>query len=221
MSRKSLVMSALMFVVDFFSALFKELKKRGVTEERIFDALKSKDDLISQMAEKIADVIVGTKNLALKYLTLVERGISVTTGAFSKSSFFANGPNLYLWDNFKNWVLTEIPDTIPAFEGKLSKFSLTKKMYDSEIQTELGNPNSFSVTEFAAIVKDLVSRQPKGESGTLLNNGYANIFYVVLANTRVVAVRMRWSAGDREWSFSAFDLDDVHWGDEYCVFSRS
>lgn len=59
MNRKSLILSALMFVVDFFSALFKELKKRNVTEEQIFDAMKSKSNLIPQMAERFADIIAG------------------------------------------------------------------------------------------------------------------------------------------------------------------
>jgi hypothetical protein len=79
MTRKSQVLAALMFVVDFFSALFKELKKRGVTEEAVFDALKSKNDLIPKMAEQIADLIADTKATTkgtlriLANLTLTDR----------------------------------------------------------------------------------------------------------------------------------------------------
>ena len=214
---KSDMVRGMLFGVEFITNVAKEVKKLGGTEEQIYEAMKTE----SNLAKNVAQFIVGTKKLALKYLTLIQDGIMIAVEAFSKSSFFSNGPKLYFWDNFKNWVLSEIPDVIPAFTGSVRKTQLTKNMYDSEIQAELGNPTAFSVSEFAAIIKGLIAKQPKGEGGDLLNNGYANIFYVQLANRTVFAVGVRCCGGDREWRFSAFSLAGDRWLDGLCVFSRS
>ncbi len=227
MARKSLVMQALMFVVDFFSALFKELKKQNVTEEQIFDALKSKNNLIPQMAGMIAGLIVagtnGAKGLALKSLRQLIAAFRVANAPFPKHSFFMKtGPvKLYFGDSFADWVLKEIPETIEAFQGNLMKTQLTEYMYDSAILNELGQPRPFTAGEFAVIIRDLLTRQPNGEDGILLTNGYANIFYIRLEDSRVVAVRVRWGSGFRVWDLNAIGLDDDRWDDGSCVFSRS
>ncbi len=165
----------------------------------------------------------GAKKLSLKFLELIAGNIAINTAAFPKDSFFSkNGPvKLYFGDNFSNWILAAMPDVIPAFEGTLLKTRLTKYMYDSEILDELGHPEPFTISEFSAIVRELLQKQPNGEDGILLNNGYANIFFVQLEDARVVAVRVLWGSGRRAWSLIAPGLDDGRWSDGRCVFSRS
>lgn len=166
---------------------------------------------------------LGVLPRALKSLKLIEDGIAVVGEVFKKSSFFTADGSVKLWfgDNFKKWILSAIPDSIPAFQGKLLKNQLTEYMYDSAILKELGQPNPFTVGEFAAIIRDLLSKQPKGEGGTLVVNNYTNIFYVQLEDGRVVAVSVRWDADDREWRLGASDLDDVRWAGGHDVFARS
>lgn len=202
---------------SLFTPLLQEVKKLGGNRNTIQNAFKKG----SKSLPEIARLIVGTKKLTLKYLALVQENIQIAGEAFSKPSFFLNGPKLYLWDNFKNRVLSEIPDLIPAFTGSVIKTQLTKNMTDAEIQAELGNPTPFTVPEFAAIISNLIGKQPKGENGILLNNGYANIFYVKLANGSVVAVFVGWFGGDRGWYFTAVSLDSGLWFGGRCVFSRS
>lgn len=199
--RKSLVLSALMFVVDFFSILFKELKKRNITEEMIFDALKSKKDLIPQMAEKIADLIAGAKT--------------------SIQSFFKeSGPvKLWLGDNFKNWILSKMPE---SFEPPKSvKHILPRSMADKEIISEYKIRPYSSVSELLSVIYDKIIKQPNGEEGELLNNGYANIFYVQLEGARVVAVDVDWDSANRGWGLGAYGLVDRRWFDGPCVFSAA
>lgn len=159
----------------------------------------------------------------LKNLKLIAGGIAIATESFAKEGFFTkNGPvKLYFWDNFANWILKAIPETVPAFQGKLTKTQLTESMYDSAILNELGNPKPFTVGESVAIIRDLLTKQPNGESGELQNNGYANIFYVQLENARVLAVYVHWYSDYRGWGLGAHDLDDDQWFVGYCVFSRS
>ncbi len=220
--KKSSIFAALMFIVDFFSSLLKELKKRNVSEDQIFDALKDKKDLIPQMAEKIADLIVGASKFALKHLQLITDQIPISIQPFQRDSFFKNGPvKLYIWDSFRDRILKAIPNLVPAFQGNLQSTQLSKDMRDSEILEELGHPKPFSLLEFSSILSYLLMKQPEGEEGKLLVNGYATIFYVELEDGRVVAVDARWGDDDRAWILDAYVLDGAFWREGYRVFSRS
>ncbi len=217
--KRVLMISGMQFGTEFLTNLCKEVIRRGGTEEKIFESLKTGSDLIP----KFAEMIVGAKKLTLKYLKLIADNITVKTDNFSKDSFFKeNGPvKLYFGSNFRNWILKAMPDEIPAFEGALLKTQLVKYMCDSEILAELGNPKPFTISEFSAIIRELFLKQPNGEGGIFLNNGYANIFFIQLENGRVVAVRVRWDSDDREWCLGVDDLYDDRWFGGYCVFSRS
>ena len=198
-------------------AILDEVKAKGGVETEVARILTSK-----KLRESIAELIVGTKRLVLNHLKLVADGITVATAPFTKDSFFRDGPaKLYFWGNFENWVLRAIPETVPGIECALTKTELTKAMTDLEILSELGQPKPFSVAEFAAVIRDLIGRQSKGEEGVLLANGYANIFYVQLEDERVVAVSVYWDSDDRDWYLYADGLDAYRWSDGRCVFSRS
>ncbi len=160
------------------------------------------------------------KNLALKHLEVIAN-IAVKTDVFVKDSFFKNGPvELNFWADFTNWIFNPMPEEIPAFEGGILKTRLRKKLYDCEILNELRNPKPFRIWEFSAIIKFLLLKQPNGETGHLVNNTYANVFYVQLENNRVVTARVGQYPGSQKWGFGANGL--VGWwfnGD--CIFSRS
>ncbi|MBP6975318.1 MAG: hypothetical protein KBB51_00650, partial [Candidatus Moranbacteria bacterium] len=57
-------------------------------------------------------------------------------------------------------------------------------------------------------IAGLIEAQPGGKSGFLLNNGYANIFYVEGKNGEVFAVRVGWRSVDREWSVGGWGLGE-------------
>ena len=167
--------------------------------------------------------INNAKNLVLKLKHLeVIANIAVKTDVFAKDSFFKNEQfKLSFWNNFDDWILNPMPEKIPAFEDNLLKIRLTKRMYDSEILSKLHNSESFTISEFLAIIKDLLQKRPSGKNGDFLNNCYPNIFYVRLKSNRVVAVVVRWRPGRRCWDFSVRGLDNHSWYVNYCVFSRS
>lgn len=212
----------MLFGAEFFTELHKEVVKLGGSEENMFEKMKTDSGLAKEFAKLIVDGVNGAKNLTLKFLKLITDNIIVATEPFTKNSFFVKDGSvkLYFWDNFTNWILKAIPENIPAFQGKLLKTQLTKDMYDSEILNELNQPKPFTILEFAAIIRDLLTKQPKGEEGEFLNNGYANIFYVQLED-RVVPVFAGWRSGDRGWRLGVGDLDGGRWDGGDFVFSRS
>ncbi len=218
MASKSSVVAGMQFGSEFLSNVCKGVLRRGGTHEQVFEAMKTE----SGLAEEFAELIVVKTKPILKSLNLIARNIVVNARAFTKASFFEKGPaKLWFGESFRNWILPAIPDEIPEFQGNLAKHELMKSMNDSEILAELGSPQPFTIPEFVAIVKSLVEKQPQGEAGTLLSNGYANIFYVQLEDGRVVAAGVYWVSGCREWDLGAYGLGGGGWSGGDCVFSRN
>lgn len=173
------------------------------------------------MKKTLVNAMNNVRNSSLKNPKFIAN-IAVKTDAFSKNSFFEKNElvKLSFWNGFTDLILKSLPDEVPAFEGNVLKTRLTKRVYDSEILNKLRNPESFTMSEFLAIIKDLLQKRPSGKNGALLNNSYANIFYVRLKNKRVVAVVVRWRPSHC-WDLSVRDLDNHSWYVGYCVFSRS
>lgn len=130
---------------------------------------------------------------------------------FSPHAYFKTRPGLYVWNTFEEHILSEQKKSIPyrGLEG-VKNSMLPRNMSDQEIIDEiLGGmdelrKHSFTLDQIAAKI-DL---QPNGEDGELLNNGYANIFYVVLVNEGFFAVSVLWDSGDHEWNVDACPLDE-------------
>jgi hypothetical protein len=65
-----------------------------------------------------------------------------------------------------------------------------------------------------------MEKQKNGEDGVILNNGYANIFYVKDESGVLRAVNVRWN--DYGWSVDASSVEDPgRWRDGVQVFSRN
>ena len=185
-----------------------------------FNNVLKKEKMKKSLKSSMVGETNNARNLTLKHLEIIAN-IAVKTDVFVKDSFFKNGPvELNFWKDFSSLILNPMPEEIPAFEGSLLKTRLKKKMYDSEILSELRNSKPLTITEFAAVIENLLRKQPNGETGHLVNNTYANVFYVQLENKRVVTARVGRYPGSHKWGLSVNGL--VGWwfnGD--CVFSRN
>lgn len=120
----------------------------------------------------------------------------------------------YIGDNFREWFLGKIEE--PMTEATLRHAKLLKYSADGTILAELGNTQETALAQVYALMKC----QPNGESGALLTNGYANIFYVVDINGILRAVCVHWVGGG--WGVSASSVGDPgRWDDGSRVFSRN
>jgi hypothetical protein len=108
--------------------------------------------------------------------------------------------NIYLADNFKQWILKDAGNGKPQ---EVIPNILPKSMNDTKLSCRYGG--KFSREDVIATIDGLIKKQTEGQKGTLLNNGYANIFHVELEDGRVVAVNMYWY--DVEWFLRARELD--------------
>jgi len=122
----------------------------------------------------------------------------------------------HLGSNFKDWFLNKIED--PFAGSTISGRKLEKKSVDDQILAELGGNEAAETT--LAEMWAAMEAQPNGEDGDLLNNGWANIFYVSDINGTLRAVDVDWLDGG--WVVSALSVENPSkWRVGCRVFSRN
>lgn len=152
--------------------------------------------------------------------------VSATTAKFIAKDWFVVNTNndapvkiSYLGENFKDWFLNgdgKIED--PISEQTLCRHKLQKSSVDGPIMTELGGEEKSETTLIEMFC--LMKKQRNGESGTLLNNGYASIFYIRDQAGVLRAVGVSWHGGG--WRVYARSVESLlSWGDGSQVFSRN
>ncbi|MFA5831813.1 MAG: hypothetical protein WC878_08395, partial [Candidatus Paceibacterota bacterium] len=129
--------------------------------------------------------------------------------------FFSNdnkSAQLFVFDSFKNKIAKSARHVSEQPSAAISSYTLTKAMNDSEIRAELPKNHIFSQDDLWMIA-DLI------KSDKLLNNGYANLFYVE-ASASVLVVRVYRSGSD--WCVRAWELGEYgRWSVGRRVFSRN
>lgn len=178
-----------------------------MSDENCQWAIQNPKDAITLFAEAVKN------RTAVAIKKLLER-LSVTIALPTVNSFTANEHFVvntsaktkvkisWLGDNFKKHFLPKVEESAVVAE-ELAVHKLLKASYDPAIITALGDEAKVEVTLgqfFAAFAK-----QPHGEDGSLLTNGYVNVGYVRDIKCVLWAVRGFWSGGG--WRFEASSLD--------------
>ena len=144
------------------------------------------------------------------------------SGNFDPNEFFQNRPGLLRSEEFVERILSVAKKTERILlPSHIPSLTLHKNMNDTEVCKELGDNYVFEASEGCMVIAGMISRQPNGEDGDLVNNGKANIFYVRGKNNEVFTVGVSWDAGVREWYVDANRLDDYHWHAGRRAFSRN
>ncbi|OGE83851.1 MAG: hypothetical protein A3B95_02820 [Candidatus Doudnabacteria bacterium RIFCSPHIGHO2_02_FULL_43_13b] len=122
----------------------------------------------------------------------------------------------YLGDNFRKHFLGKTEE--PTSETTFRCHKLKKLSRDIRIINKLGGEERAETTLSAMFA--LMEKQPNGEKGALLNNGYANIFYIRDAAGVLWAVYCCWR--DDGWYVSVDSVGNPgEWLDGFQVFSRN
>ena len=125
----------------------------------------------------------------------------------------------YLGDNFKACFLNGNGKTEdPISKQTLRYHKLRQYSVDGPIINELGGEEKSETT--LTEMFSLMEKQKNGKNGVLLNNGYANIFYIRDKNGVFRAVRVFWY--DDGWDVDAYSVEyPGRWLGGHHVFSRN
>lgn len=165
----------------------------------------------TEMVVLIVNTIVSTATIAASIEKFVVKDkFKVDTSRKAKVKIS------YLGDNFKEWFLEK---TEESFAGStVYGRRLDKGSVDGPILSELGGQEKAETT--MAEIYAMMERQANGESGALLNNGWANIFYVRDITGTLRAVSVCWDG--LGWRVVAGSVaDPCEWYAGRRVFSRN
>ena len=99
----------------------------------------------------------------------------------------------YIDNNFKEWFLSDDGKIEDPIGGDILRyFKLRKSSLDSFIMKELGGKAKAETT--LSKMFSLMENKKNGESGILLDNGSANIFYIKDKNAVLRAVCVYWDS---------------------------
>jgi len=107
----------------------------------------------------------------------------------------------YIDDNFKKWFGNRAEESVEAVELNISK--LCENSRDDRILAEFGGKAVTTLSQLFALIKE----QGNGEAGSLLVNGYANIFYIIDKDGEHRAVDAFWFADFGGWGVDASEVD--------------
>ena len=118
--------------------------------------------------------------------------------------------------NFQKWFGKLIVSVHKGSKLKLS--TLARNASDTEIFTALGGEDKAETVLSEAWW--LMTQQGRGQSGLLLNDGKANIFYAFDVNGVLRALYVFWFGSG--WFVNAFEIDaGTRWSEDGRVFSRN
>lgn len=193
--------------------------------EALVNKLGGKDVVKGILSGESRVVVTNVAATLLKFIGTVQ--IAATGEFFARDHFVINNKSVkfvYIDDVFKQLFLDQVeePQEMVAIQAN----QLEWDSLDVTILRELGDKAETTLSK----IWELLKKQPNGEYGRLLTNGFANIFYVrdARGTTRVVNVSWRSenefgflskASGWRINAYSTGYLDD--WGKGSQVFSRN
>jgi hypothetical protein len=147
---------------------------------------------------------------------LIPRGTVTVTlkERHNPDRFYQTRSDLFVQPDFRTQIVAKANLSEAGASFNLKYADLGRNAVDREIEEKLGKGHIWSETQICAIVADFIDKQPKGEDGTLLNGGAANLFY-----TSSCVVDVRWYADDREWDVNVWSRGNDRWNADSRVFS--
>ena len=153
--------------------------------------------------------------IEMQILKEVRKMDVVIDNPIEPKKFFVNRKGLYVWSGFTEKIIERGKATkIEKGSHAIESLDLVTSATDEQIELSLDNKNVFSESDAAALIAEMIARQPNGEDGELLTSGDVNLFY-----TPACVVYVLWRAGGGEWRVFAWDRDDNWWRAGRRVFS--
>lgn len=192
---------------DFTIEIADSPKKKEVTTEHV-KTYKSTQNRLRKMA------MDNDCSMAEVVDRLSKTGSAKSMYVRSPKEYFVTRNGLYVWGDFISRVVSKIGSEQISSSFKLRGFDLKESSTDAQIEKSLPKNHLFSESDICAIIIGMIEKQRTGGKGMLLNNGYANLFYL-----KGCVVSVGWDSGRRYWRVGAWLRGDDRWADGGRVFS--
>lgn len=165
--------------------------------------------------DRKGEILAGHLEVALEsaircMLVLVPlKEVSLTLSACREPlRFFQTRKGLWAYGDFNNLVVAKAKpvDAGTKFPVNISEIAAEDGAIDAEIEAALPKQHLFDESAVCAIVAEMISKQPNGETGDLENTGCANLLY-----TSSCVVVVVWYSVGREWDVNTWHRVDYRW----------
>ena len=164
------------------------------------------DDVLDMLMDGRAKLTVEI----IRRLTVLT-SVMVAINAINLHDSFKTREGLWTSSNFNKFILSGAAKRKVSGETTIGYADLVQASNNAEVGDELPEGYVFeNVHTFLAQLATLIESQWGGKEGTLLNTGYANIFYVKVSG-EVFAVSVHRNADLRKWLCDADRLDVGRW----------
>lgn len=202
-------------IVRFVADAAEAAAKTAVAQATFLD--KDSAQLVIERGDELRvaierAIINALKKLGSRYPVLAETRllkpvaqatVPARTKPFNAAEFYQTGPGLFVFDTFAERLDLSARQTLDSAPARSYVASILKSdAYDKDIRKELPENHLSTLEDIAGFIE----AQPEGKQGFLLNDGYANIFYVAGKNGEVFVVVVRWLSDDREWLVRGWGL---------------
>lgn len=186
----------------FQELLAARLRKSELSSEFVQQTLESHGDAIAD------EMVMAVRRRVEATMLLAPRGTATVTltERHDPNRFYQNRKGLWVWDDFRSRIVANAKPSDAGVTWEIKSAELMRGMTNTAIEAGLSASHLFDETQVCAIIAGLIVKQPEGQEGTLLNNGYANLFY-----TSSCVVLVFWYADDRGWRVCAWGRDDRGW----------
>lgn len=155
----------------------------------VLKALDGKGEIFASRLETALEQAINSM------LVLAPKGVTTITLAerHDPDVFYRTREGFYVYDDYRTRIVKNARPSEVGTTLKVECAELMRDLTDEEIEGALPKSHFFDETQVCAVIAGLIAMQPKGKSGTLINNGYANLFY-----TGSCVVDVGWNADSRE-----------------------
>jgi hypothetical protein len=178
--------------------------------EALLNKIGGEEGMRRLLAGELKVVPVGNVAVPVK-----KQGFLVRDGSFSSvdlterfdpRKFYQTREGLYVWSDFTGRIVAVAKPTEAGRKFKKVSCWKLEKSSTGEMLKNVRPNDIWTATDFCAWLSAKLTKQPNGEEGELLNNGWANLFLVEGASCAVFVVYVGWDSIDRKWLVHAWNL---------------
>ncbi len=201
-----------------------ETAKEALESSSISDGLKND---IRTLLEKVKNGITDTTKAVVEKVMRFVKTVTIELTTVNLKTFFVTDKNLYADESdFQQFLQEVLQDNVDAPIGEVTYHwhTNTESAHDDVIWPEIGEvtidmntPEGMSEAHNRLnYLCTEINKQSKGEAGTLLNNGYANVIGIFkLKSGRVFTVFAFWYSGNALWDCYGFEPRGWNAGDQF------
>ena len=123
--------------------------------------------------------------------------------------FYQKRTGLVVYSGFDDQIVAVAEPSNAGKKFQKAPYWELKKHATGRMLLQSHTDDVWSATDFCAWLSIMLAKQSKGQDGSLLNNGKANLFLVKGSDYKVFVVHVDWYSDDRKWYVDAWYLDDV------------